>query len=105
MMTKTPEIHVGDVGTQIEATIVDDDCVVLDISDATVKEIKIKPPQGVTQTHTAEFLSDGSDGIIYFITEVDDISIAGMWKIQGRVTTLDGVWNTKIGTFEVKTNL
>ncbi len=106
------EIHVDDVGTVMEVTIIDPETDrEMDISDATETLIYIlKPPvdedtDPVRLDKTASFVEDGSDGKIKYTTIAGDLDLSGTYKIQARVTTPDGVWYSQIQKFKVKRNL
>jgi hypothetical protein len=58
---------------------------VLDISDATVKTIIIEKPDHTIISASATFLTDGSDGIIYYRTVAGDLSLAGDYGVQGYI--------------------
>lgn len=100
------EIHLGDIGLVLKATIQDGDSIV-DLSAATTKEIKLKPPKGgATKTFSAAFFTDGTDGIITYTTvDADDLDVLGDWKIQGRVVIAAGDFNSDTAAFEVHKNL
>ena len=99
------EIHVGDIGTQFQATLYDCD-VVVDISTATVKEIIFLKPDGTKVVNTADFLTDGSDGIIYYApTLATELDQEGNWKIQARVVMPTGTWSSDVQKFKVYPNL
>lgn len=78
------KVFVGDIGTAFRTTIKEDGTAI-DISLATTKEIVFQPPSGVAITQTAVFFTDGTDGIMQYVTEAGDIDIAGNWKLQGYV--------------------
>ena len=98
------EVHLNDIGTSFERTIKDGSTVV-DVSGATTKEIKLKGPGQTTKTKTAGFKTDGTDGIITYITVADDLDVKGLWEIQAHVVLSTGDWNSDIGTFEVHENI
>ncbi len=99
------EIHFGDIGTVFKVTIKDDSTVV-DISTASTKQIVLKKPSGEKLTKTANFLTDGSDGIITYTTISGDLDEAGMWKIQGYIVLSGGnTFYTDINAFKVYRNL
>ena len=100
------EIHLGDIGTTFRLTIVDCDDVAIDISSATVKNIIFKKPSGTSVTQDGVFYTDGTDGILEYVTIADDLDTAGeTWKIQAFVTLNTGTWSSDIGTFTVYDNL
>jgi hypothetical protein len=102
------EIHVGDIGTIFELTLMDD-TVVVDVSSAVAigtKQIHFVRPDGTASTEEASFTTDGTDGKIQFITpDVNFLDQAGGWKIQGKVTLVTGTWSSDISSFKVYKNL
>ena len=100
------DIHVGDIGTVIEVAIVDQAGVAVDISLATTKEIILKKPAGTTDTKTAAFSGDGTDGKMRFVTTLaGDLDTDGDWFVQGHVVIPAGTWHSDVGTFPVLPNL
>lgn len=81
--------QVGDVGLQIIVQVLDQNGAVIDIGGAVALKIKLLKPDGTTLDKTASFLTDGSDGKIYYTTIVGDLNQAGLWQVQGKLT-LDG---------------
>lgn len=102
------EIHVGDIGTIFELTLMDD-TVVVDVSTAVgagTKVIHFVKPDGTSTTEEAAFVTDGTDGKIKFTTpDALFLSDAGSWKIQGKVTLSSGTWSSDISSFKVYKNL
>lgn len=58
---------------------------VLDISSATTKNIIISKPNGNIINTIATFLTDGSDGMIYYKTVLGDLNQAGTYGIQAYI--------------------
>jgi len=76
------------------------------LTDAITKEIVlIKPETGTKVTKTAEFETDGSDGVIGFYTETDDLDEVGVWRKQGVFDLPSGQRYTSVARFEVLRNL
>lgn len=98
------EIHKGDIGTILEVTIKDGPLVV-DISTATTKNILLKPPTGALMTKAGVFVTDGTDGKIKHTTISGDLSVVGVWQVQGHAVTPDGDWHSDIKKFSVHDNL
>lgn len=99
------EIHVGDVGTVFEITLMDGD-VVVPLGDATVLQIVFtKARRQGTVTMVAVLTSNGDDGKLQYVTVAGDLSAAGKWKVQAIVTLPSGVWHSDIGYFTVHKNL
>ena len=81
------DIHVGDVGTAIILTVNDSSTgAVVDISSATTLEIVLRKPNGTSITRTAEFVTDGADGKLQYVTIAGDIDRAGEWSAQGYIS-------------------
>jgi len=106
-ITNNAQIQVGDIGTQLQIEVVDQDSVVVDIGPATTKEICLSKPSGTNVKFTASFPSggDGSDGLMEYITESGDLDEEGVWKIQGRVVFTTGEWRTGVDSFRVYDNI
>lgn len=98
------DVHVADEGTRFELTI-EDSGVVVDVSAATIKTIKFLKPDGISVSKPADFVTDGSDGKIEYVTVTDDIDIKGGWKCQGYVELPSGKWHTSQANFDVSQNL
>jgi len=92
--------QVGDIGLEIIVDFQTTDCngrvIPLDISTASDLEICLRKPDHVTVTHyPAGFSScgtlDGTDGSASYTTlGVNDLDVAGVWQVSGKVTFPDG---------------
>lgn len=80
-MAITPDLHLNDIGTLILITIKEGSSAV-DISTATVMEFDFKKKDGTTFTVDAEFYTDGTDGVMKYVTVADDIDQVGKWSVQ-----------------------
>lgn len=98
------EIRQYDIGVQFILTITEDSSA-LDISLATTKEIIIQTPSGTSTTYTATFLTDGTDGKIYYTSVDGDLDNIGQHKIQAKVVLSGGTYKSTIEKFKVKANL
>lgn len=99
-------LHVGDIGTDIILTITEDGSTI-DVSGVSTKSIIFRKPSGSTVTKAAEFVTDGTNGQIKYVTaSADDLDEDGIWHAQGYVAGLDG-WSGKSDRayFRVKSNL
>lgn len=105
MTCSVEEVHLYDIGTIIDVPLLDCDLPAEDIDSATVKQILFKKPSGAVVTKDAIFKTDGTDGILRYVTITDDIDEVGTWKIQARVTLPSGTWSSSIDKFKVYTNL
>lgn len=111
MATCKSEIHLNDEGTAFDVTITE--CLLVngilidvpvDISTATLSQIKMKPPVGDTKIFTA-IVIDAPNGVIRYITEAVDLDELKGWKIQGRVEMPTGKWGSVVDSFTVHENL
>lgn len=98
------EIHVGDLGTQLIMTVKDDG-VIVDISSASALNVIIKKPSGQSYIKTGTLLGDGTDGKMYYTSISGDFDVAGLYKIQGKVTINGAIYYTSISSFKVYCNL
>lgn len=97
--------QVGDIGTAFQITLTDENGNIIDVSSATVKQVIFQRPDGTDLVGTASFGTNGTDGVIQYITQANDLNIAGRWQIQGFVQLSNGSWHTQTGVFKVKDNL
>jgi len=100
------EIHQDDIGTRFLITVKDDG-VVVDISNASLRELTFKKPSDTTITRTASILGDGSSesGVMYYDSIAGDLDEVGNYKLQGQVALTSGTYSTDIYTFPVNCNL
>lgn len=99
-------IHVGDVGTIFEVTVVENDGVTpVNIGLATVKKIYFKDSAGVKMEKTAVLVTDGSDGKMKYVGVAGDIDMAGIWQMQGYVEIPAGKFYSVKTRFTVHDNL
>jgi hypothetical protein len=76
-----PTIQVQIVGLRIIATVTEDD-VAKDISAATVKKIIFRSPLDSGKVKSATFVTDGTDGKLYYDTVLGDIDHEGTYQVQ-----------------------
>lgn len=99
------EIHIGDIGTIFEVTLMDD-TVIVDISSASSMVIVFEKPDKTIVNNTAIFSGDGTDGKMQYIIATDtELDQKGNWKIQGIVELPTGKWSSDIAKFKVYENL
>jgi len=82
-----------DNGTVLEITITEDDEVV-DISAATTKSFILLDPDGGASTVTADFKTDGTDGVLEYTTDNTETAVVGKHYVQALVITPAGTWRT-----------
>lgn len=80
-MAVTADLHLNDVGTLILITIKEGSAAV-DISSATVQQFDFKKKDGTTFTVDTQFFTDGTDGVMEYITLAGDIDQVGKWSVQ-----------------------
>lgn len=98
------EIHVDDIGTKFSITIKDGDNTV-DLSTASVITLIFKKPDDEVISRVASFTTNGTDGKVYYDIIHGDLDEAGYYKLQAKVTFVNGVFYTNIHTFQVHCNL
>jgi len=98
------EIHVGDVGTVFEVTVMDGEKP-LDISSSTERKIFLRRPVDTVVSRDAVFTNDGIDGKMEIASESGDIDIAGVWSIQAKIIIPEGTFYTDIDQFVVEASL
>jgi hypothetical protein len=97
-------VRLGDTGTTFRATI-KDGLTVVDVSSASgpgTKQFYLKGPTGATKPVNASFATDGTDGVIEYITGSGDLDEEGTWRWQAKVELSSGTWKSEIQTFEVE---
>ncbi len=108
--------HIGDVGTILRATIVEEDddnpgtFDPVDVSGVTEQELIIHKQDGTVVTETTVFTTDGTDGQIqYRVDDPDFFNVGGQWKMQGHVIFPTGTpkdeYKSNIVTFHVEENI
>jgi hypothetical protein len=100
----TAEIHVGDIGTVFEATIMDGKEIV-SVSGAITKKLIFRKTDLTVIEKDAEYVSNGLDGKIKYTTVSGDLDQKGVWKFQGFVQLPSGSWHSDIHNFTVSDNL
>ena len=99
------EMRKNDIGTEIRVCIEDCDGDAVDISAATTKQIIFKKPSGSLLTKDANFLTDGSDGKLSYVSRDGDLDEIGTWKIQASITIGANIWKSTFKSFKVHRNL
>lgn len=94
---KTKELRLGDIGTRFEILVYEEDEdtkeeVPVDVSSATVKDLKFEKPDGATRKVELLEVTDGKDGRLYWDTTViTDLDQEGSWIVQAYLE-IDGPW-------------
>jgi hypothetical protein len=98
-------IHQNDIGTEIRVQINDCNNAAIDISMADSKVIVFKKPNGDSISRNATFVTNGSDGLLYYIIADGDLTEVGTYKVQAIVTVGAYVWHSQFESFRVYRNL
>lgn len=64
-----------------------------DLSTSDKQEIIFTSPEGKEIIRKATLLTDGTDGVIFYICQKKDMNIVGIWLVRVRVTEDDVVIN------------
>jgi hypothetical protein len=96
----TAEVHIGDTGTLVKATISNEGGV-MDLTSASEKVFLFKKKTKEVIERTASYFTSGSDGILVYTSGSGDFDVKGMWELQVRVTLPSGRWHTDTQKFEV----
>lgn len=105
MTTAAQTVQQGDIGARFLVTITDTAGTVVDISGATTKEITIRPSGGASVTRTADFLTDGTDGKLFILSQSGDLDSAGFYEIQAKVIISGATNRSRLGKFWVEEKL
>ena len=100
----TQEVHLNDIGTSLRVTI-EEDGTALDISTATTKQILIVKPSMTKLTKSAVFVTDGTDGMIEYVTIANDLDELGTYNIQGYIVMSGWAGHSEVKQFKVYSNL
>ncbi len=103
-MALDAEIMVGDIGTELVVEATDEGGEVVNIASASALTVYLTKPDGTVLTKTGTLDASGTDGLFKYTTVSGDLSVAGTWRIQGRVTLGSARWSTREATFKVFTS-
>lgn len=98
------EIHVGDIGTIFESTVLNQDGNAVNLSGATAQFMFEKPDSSMLVVNCS-FVTDGSDGKIKYVTVDGDLDQNGTWQYQVYYEVESEVKYSTINKFKVKPNL
>jgi hypothetical protein len=99
------DIHVGDIGTRFTVTVTNAAGTAVDISTAITKQIWFKPFGATTQKKAATFVTDGTNGQIYYDAVDGFLATVGEWEMQAYIVMPTGTWYSDITRFDVVDNL
>lgn len=97
--------QIANAGIQVIVQLLDQNGNPLNISGATALIIAFQQPDGTQFTRTAQYVSTGIDGQIYYVTTAADITEAGLWYAQAQITVGGATLTTQWGQFQANANL
>lgn len=97
-------IHVGDIGTVIRLTIVDQDGRPVSVVGYEQLKLDIKKP-GSTITRTLSLVNTGSDGKVQYTAVSGDFDVPGTYTFQAFVDLPSGQWSSDKVVKQVESNL
>lgn len=92
----------NDIGTIIRYTIKNTQGVLVDLSTASVKQIRLRKPSGGLLLKTATFTTDGTNGQIEYAAMAGDLDEVGWWTGEGFVSLPSGSWTSSTDKFLVE---
>lgn len=98
------DIHIGDI-VQFQIQILDQNGIAPDISSATIKDFLLQKPDGSFITKSMFFYTDGTDGIVIYITNNSDLDQSGQWRYQIHLIYDSNEQHTDVTKFKVLANL
>lgn len=99
-------LQVNDIGVALTVKIVQNDGQTpINLSSFTSPTIYVTRSDGTLITGVATFTTDGSDGLIQYVTQVGDLSIPGIYKIQASYLVSGSLKHASKDVFVVDPNL
>lgn len=107
MATIPAEIHLNDIGVQFLVTMKDQDGdIITDLNLLADKKFIFVKPDLTKLTKNAIFVTDGTDGLLYYTSLTGDLDQSGTWNFQVVVTYSNGkTYSSDIERFIVHRNL
>ena len=101
-MTGTP--HVNDIGTSIRLTIRNSVTnAIVDLSTMSSAIFTFERPDNTSfEVTDVQLYTDGTDGVLEYLTVADDLNQAGRWRVQPTYTMPSGTWSGTPETMTVK---
>lgn len=101
----TEEVHVGDIGTELEVTFKDGNNPV-PLVTATAIKVRITDPNDSSILRNLTVVTPpGSDGVTNYFFVDGELHTPGTWYYQGTATFPGGYWQSAVLSFEVFDNL
>jgi hypothetical protein len=101
------EIQVATIGAIIAIEVVDANGVPISIAGATQLRILLGKPNGTVVTKAGVYKTDGTDGIVQYVTVAGDLDQCGWWSAQANIQFSGGTldyWSVTVN-FKVLPNL
>ena len=99
------QIHMGDVGTSFDITVYEGG-ELKDLSTAHQVTLKFRKPDNSVVSKSGTLVTDGTDGQVRYITEVDFLDSRGQWDLQVVVNYPgEPIWHSNIVHFHVHPNI
>lgn len=95
----------GNAGIQVVVTVLDQLANPANISAATGLRMNFMRPDGTTVGMTANFLTNGQDGSVYYTTSGPDLAQDGVWQVQASFSIAGQAKTTRWGQFQVGANI
>lgn len=76
----------NDFGIAIDLQVINQDCVAVDLTSATLVEMEFTLPDGTTSLKTATIVGVPTEGKIRYVVESGFLSQIGTWSVRGKVT-------------------
>lgn len=99
------EIHQYDINTAIRASIQDQLGNPVDLSTSTQVLFVFGKPNGVVASGIGQFVTDGKDGQVQYISKANDLDIVGNWALQIYVAFPGSLFHSDKTKFFVYPNL
>lgn len=103
-MPLNEEIHVGDIGTVLQATVYDGSTTV-DLSVSTERLFLLKNSAGTVQTLTAALAGSGTSGVLKFTSTAATFDTSGTYQLQAKITFGSNVFSSDVLSFRVYPNI
>lgn len=98
--------HLQELSINLTITVVVvENSVPVDISGATTKDLIFLKPGGALVSKNGTFVSDGTDGLLSYTTELGFLTPAGTWRVQCHVVKGADDYYTEPVAFAVDRNL
>lgn len=102
-MSMTGSPTQDDIGTSFRLTIRNQVTnAIINLSTMSSATFTFEKPDNSTIERTADLYTDGTDGILEYITIAGDLDQAGRWRVQPTYSMGGGTWTGSPETFVVK---